>query len=99
VWSAIDDSTARATLSDRGVSVSVEFHFAPGGEVVRTMALRHRDVNGTLVLTPWVAYSSGYARVDGMRIPLLGAVEWLTPEGRLPYWRGRITRAEYDVGR
>jgi hypothetical protein len=40
-----------------------------------------------------------YASVDGMMIPMAGAVEWLTPEGRLTYWRGRITRAEYELAR
>lgn len=98
-WTPIDDRTARATLRDRGVTAVVDFHFGPGGEVVRTSALRHRDVRGTPVRTPWVGHSRDYQRVQGMMVPMAGEVEWLAPEGRLPYWRGRITRATYELRR
>jgi hypothetical protein len=99
VWTAIDDSTARATLTDGGVTAVVDFHFGPGGEVTRTSAMRHRDVDGTPVLTPWVGHSRDYRRLDGMMVPTSGEVEWITEAGRLPYWRGRITRAAFEMAR
>lgn len=34
--------------------------------------------------------------MDGVRIPRAGEVEWILPEGRLPYWRGRVGGVEYD---
>jgi hypothetical protein len=37
-----------------------------------------------------------YARVQGMMIPMAGEVAWLTPEGRRPYWRARVTSATYE---
>ena len=98
-WTPIDDSTARATLTDGGVTASLDFHFAAHREVVRTSALRYRDVNGTPVLTPWVGYLGEYARADGMMVPMAGEVEWVTPDGPLPYWRGRITRVTYEPAR
>jgi hypothetical protein len=97
-WTPIDDSTARATLIDKGVTATVDFHFGAGGEVVRTTAVRYRDVDGTPVPTTWVGYSREYARVAGMMIPTAGAVEWVLPDGtRLPYWRGRLIGAEYET--
>jgi hypothetical protein len=39
-WHAVDDSTARATLSDGAVRVSAEFHFAANGELTRMSAMR-----------------------------------------------------------
>lgn len=95
-WTPVDDRTARATLADRGVTVSVRFHFGASGEVVRTSAERYRDVDGTPVLTPWVGHMGDYARMHGMMIPMAGEVEWLAPEGPLPYWRGRITGLRYE---
>jgi hypothetical protein len=78
----------------------VEFRFGASGEIVRSCAVRYRDVNGVPVPTPWLGRYGDYARVDGMMIPRSGEVEWVLPDGsRLPYWRGRITGAEYDVAR
>jgi hypothetical protein len=95
-WQAVGDSTARATLTDGATTVSLDLHFGVQGEIVRVSTDRYRDVNGKPVLTPWVGYFRNYQRVDGMMVPMVGEVEWVLPEGRLPYWRGRIVAAEYD---
>ena len=34
-----------------------------------------------------------------MTVPLDGEVSWLLPEGPKPYWRGRITRLDYELAR
>ena len=98
-WEAVDDSTARATVTDAATTVSVDVHFAAGGEIARISAVRYRDVNGTPVLTPWVVHLRDYARADGMMIPVAGEVAWLLPEGPLPYWRGRTVEASYELAR
>ena len=94
-WTAIDDSSARVTLTDGPTTVWMDVQFGSHGEIATVFALRHRDVNGTPVLTPWVARHSDYAPVDGMMIPTSGEVAWLLPEGRTPYWRGRVVEATY----
>ena len=96
-WDAIDENSARATITDGATTVSLDAHFGERGEIERISAMRHRDVKGTPVLTPWMGHSRDYQRVNGMMIPMSGEVEWLLPERRLPYWRGRIVKAEYDI--
>jgi len=98
-WDAMDDSTARATVTDGGTTVSAEFHFAPTGEITRMTALRYRDVNGTGVLTPFEGQYRNYARHGGVSIPMAAEVAWLLPDGRFPYWRGRpvVVRFDRDV--
>jgi hypothetical protein len=95
-WEPIDDSSARATLSDSGITLSMDVHFGEQGEIVRVEAERLRDVNGHGVPTPFVGHVHRYERVDGMMIPIEGEVEWILPEGRFSFWRGRITDAKYD---
>jgi hypothetical protein len=98
VWEPIDDTTARATLTDAGASVSLEFQFAPTGEIVRTFTPeRYRDVNGTGVPTPWAGKYRRYAQVAGTRVPMEGEVAWMLPEGELTYWRGRLVKIEYET--
>lgn len=99
VWEAVDDSTARVTLTDSGVTVSLDVHFAAPGGIDRVEAERYRDVGGVGVLTPFVGHFGEYAEVQGMRIPREGEVEWILPEGRFTYWRGRVERIEYDFRR
>jgi hypothetical protein len=97
-WEAIDDATARATITDGAVSISAEFHFAPTGEITRMTALRYRDVNGAMVLTPFEGEYHDYARRDGVLVPTHAEVAWLLPEGRYPYWRARPEEIRFEPG-
>jgi hypothetical protein len=98
-WEAIDDSSARATLSDSGIGVSIDCRFGAAGEIVQVNAQRYRNVHGVGILTPWTVDLRDHALVAGMRIPLQGEVAWLLPEGRLSYWRGRIEKIEHSFNR
>lgn len=95
-WTALDDSTARATISDAGLTVSADFHFGALGEIVGMSTDRYRDVRGTPVLMPWVGRFWDYERVDGMMIPRQGEIAWVLPEGTVPYFRVRIVSATYE---
>ena len=93
-WTPVSDTIARATLADCGNTVSLDFHFGARGEIDRVEGLRFRDVKRTPVPTRWVGHFGDYQRVHGMMIPMTGSVEWVTPSGPEPYWRGRIVSAE-----
>ncbi|HEX8362443.1 MAG TPA: DUF6544 family protein [Longimicrobium sp.] len=96
-WSPLDDRTARATLTDGAVTVSLDFTFAASGEILSSYTpARHRSVDGRWIPTPWTGSYRRYERVDGMLVPMEGEVAWILPDGPLPYWRGRITRALYE---
>lgn len=97
VWTAVDDSTARASITAAGTTVSLDFKFGTDGLVkdVYTPA-RYRSEGGKLVSRPWSATFSRYEERRRVLIPIQGEVAWELPEGRLPYWRGTIVRADYD---
>lgn len=97
-WEAIDAAHARAALTDRGTSVSLEFTFNDAGDVVRSFApARMREVNGRYEPTPWSARSWNYQERCGMRIPLDAEVAWHIDGAPRPYWRGRVTAIEGDA--
>jgi len=99
-WEAMDDSTARATLTHAGTSASLEFRFAENGEIVGVYApSRYREVKGKYELAPWEGRFARYVRRSGMMIPSEGEVEWILPEGRLTYFRGEIVGAAYGSWR
>jgi hypothetical protein len=96
-WQAADDHSARATLEDGDVTVTLLFHFGEDALIATVRAeARSRLVGVTAVPTPWQGRFWSYAIRDGMRIPLDGEVAWMLPEGARPYWRGRITTVTYE---
>lgn len=96
-WEAVDDSSARVTLTDGELSLTMLFRFREDGLIASARAEnRMRTVGGTAVPTPWEGRWSDYERREGMMIPLEGEVAWILPEGRKPYWRGRIAEIQYD---
>lgn len=99
-WQAVDASSARATLTDGELSVTLLFRFDAGSliESVRADA-RGRTIDGEIVPTPWEGRFSRYEVRNGVRIPLEGEVSWTPHEGRLPYWRARTTFIEYEYAR
>lgn len=96
-WEAVDDRSANATLKDGAMSLTLLFRFGDAGliDAVRAAA-RGRTVGAAVVPTPWEGRWRGYEWRNGMQVPLEGEVAWLLPEGRKPYWRGRITRLRYE---
>jgi hypothetical protein len=96
-WEAVDEHSARATLVDGDLSLTMVFSFAPDGTMHSARAeARGRTVAGRIVMTPWEGRWSDFQVRDGMRVPMTGEVAWLTPQGRKPYWRGTIGRLDYE---
>jgi Family of unknown function (DUF6544) len=88
-WTPIDQNSARATIVDGAVEATVDFHFAPDGEITSACAERFRAGDAGHALTPWEGRFAGYRRWNGMMIPTEAEVAWIEPGGRAPYWRGR----------
>lgn len=96
-WEAVDDTSAKATLKDGKLHLTLLFRYDNDGliESVRAEA-RGRTVAGGVISTPWEGRWSNYELRDGMRIPVEGEVSWMLPGGPKPYWRGRITGLGYE---
>jgi hypothetical protein len=95
-WSPIDDRSARATLVDGETTVSMDVTFGERGELMTISAMRHREVKGSFVRTPWIAHVRDWARVGGMMIPRTGEVAWVIDDEPVPYWRGTLVDASYE---
>jgi hypothetical protein len=91
-WSAIDATRALATLTDRRVSVSLEFRFADTGEVtgIYTPA-RWGTFAGGYAQVPWEGHFRDYRMRDGMFVPTEGEVGWYVEQEWRAVWKGRMT--------
>ena len=96
-WEAVDHASARATLRDGPTSVTLLFRFDGDGPIASIRAeARGRTVGGRVIPTPWEGCWRHSELRQGMRIPLEGEVAWILPQGPKPYWRGRITKVDYE---
>ena len=99
-WEAVDDASARATLTDGDVSVTLLFAFDERG-LIRSVSAegRGRTVGDRIVRTPWQGRFWNYEARGGMKVPLDGEVAWLPPGGEKPYWRGHTERIGHEFAR
>ncbi len=90
-WSPIDGSHARATLTDGTVTVSLDFEWGPGAEIVAvsTPGRSRASAKGRYDLLPWGGRYSRYDERGGMRVPLESEVYWVVNGKEQPYYRGR----------
>jgi hypothetical protein len=93
-WEAIDDTSARATLTDASTTVSLVFRFNAEGtiETMRAEA-RCRD---KLTAMPWSGRFWNYSVCNEMLIPLEGEVGWEYPDGIRLYYKGKVTEINYE---
>jgi hypothetical protein len=93
-WEAIDNTSARATVTDAPTTVSLVFRFNPEGtiETMRAEA-RYRD---KLTAMPWSGRFWDYSVCDEMLIPLQGEVGWEHPDGIRLYYKGKVTEINFE---
>jgi len=97
-WQAVDDTSAKASLTDGDVTATLLFRFNNDGLIESIRAEdRGRGIKKQFVPTPWEGRWHRYEWRDNMLVPIEGEVAWVFPAGPKPYWRGRITRIEYEL--
>lgn len=98
LWTGLGPSSARATLTASGVTVSLDFRFDTDGRIESVFAPdRERDAGGRTEPTPWEGRWTAWGERDGFRIPIAGEVSWLLPEETQTYWRGRVLDARFSA--
>jgi hypothetical protein len=96
-WQAIDDRRARFTFYDGDISITCLVIFN-ADHLIETLRVENRAaISGKVtVMMPWEARLSGYQYRHGMLLPLKGEAAWIKQGQRRPYWRGTITRINFE---
>ena len=96
-WAAVDQSSANATLVDGPINLTLKFRFDDAGFITSVHAdARGAGVGKDMVMLPWECSASHYELRDGMMLPTRAEVAWLRPEGRKPYFIGKLTSLAYQ---
>ncbi len=99
LWSPIDDHAALATISDHGITVSLEFRFNAADEVSGIFSKgRYGRFAGRYRQVPWEGHFADYFSQDGLRVPRRGVVGWYDEQGALQLvWQGELREARYEL--
>ena len=96
-WSPLSTTKAVATLTNAGLTVSLEFWFNDTGEITGVYSPgRWGRFDGGYQLTPWEGHFRNYQERDGMLIPCEGEVGWYTRPEWECVWRGRTVEVDYE---
>ena len=96
-WEAVEDRSARATITDRGTTATLVFHFDDQDLVERVHAEgRYRAEDDAFA--PWTGCFRDYREKNGMAIPTAAEVEWNLPDGDSSYWRASLTEIDHRTG-
>jgi len=96
-WSPLDNHSALATLTHKGVTVSLEFRFNEVGEVTGIYSSgRFGRFDGEYKKVPWQGHFQDYQVKAGMRVPLYGEVGWYDDGNLQLVWKGHIIDAQYE---
>ena len=92
-WTALDDHSARLTLTHRGHSVSCLARFNERDELAECEASRQVDA---ATQRPWRCRFEQYRRWHGVRIPTVGEASYFVDGQRQPYARFVVRELEYE---
>lgn len=94
-WDAIDETHARATLTDVGQSVSAVFVFDDQNRLVDMTAERWND--SEQAIRPWSTPLSDWGTFEGITMPIAGTGRWGVDADHYDYIHLRITDVNYTV--
>lgn len=92
-WQAVDDHSARATISNHDSTLSVTYFFNEDNEISHFFT-HDRYLNGQK--HDYTGYYRNYEEINGIRIPTEIEAVWNLPEGDFSYARFVLTNIIYN---
>jgi len=95
-FEAVDDSSARVTLTDHGRTATATLFFDTQGRLTDVVAKRCRTAGASDPET-WSTPVTGYGEFGGLRLPARGKAIYKLPGGDLDYIDVTVTALHYDT--
>lgn len=96
-FEAVDDRSARVTLTDHGQTAAATMFFDEEGRLTDFVAKRYRIVGERSDLETWSTPITSYGALEGLQLPISGKALWKLAEGDLEYIDVTITDLRFDV--
>jgi hypothetical protein len=99
-WEAVDEASAKATLIDGPIALTLLFRFNGAGLIASVHADAHgagAGKDGVMVMLPCDCALSDYRPQGGMLIPMTGEAAWVRPDGRKAYFVGHVKSLSHEL--
>lgn len=95
-WEGINDSSAKATMSYKGVTASGIFAFNEQGEVQSFEAERYGEFDGEYRLETWTCVIQDHQEFNGIKVPSQGDLIWKLDTGDFHWYHFKVKEIEYN---
>ncbi len=95
-WEQPDSLSAKATMTNGGITASGIFHFNPEGDMTGFEARRYYYRKTGATLEDWAIVNTGFKEFNGVRIPYKSEVAWKLAEGDYTWLRLEIVELGYN---
>jgi hypothetical protein len=85
-----------ATLSYKGVTGSIVFHFTPDGDLKSCSADRYKGGGQEAKLEKWEVRTIEYGIMNGIRVPVKSEATRKLKEGDFTWFKLEVTGIEYN---
>jgi hypothetical protein len=95
-WEAIDDTSAKATMSFNATEGSGTFHFDENGDVTKYVAQRFQGSEENAQRHEWVMEIEDYGVFEGIRVPTKMTATWKLDAGDWTWLKLEVTEIRYN---
>jgi hypothetical protein len=92
-WEEIDYYSAKAILTDSGLTVEGIFHFNEKGQVIKFEARRYKDNSPE----DWIGFYDDFRNVNNIKVPFYVEVGWHLDSGLDKYVRFQVEKIQYGI--
>lgn len=96
IWQSIDQTSAKATITIDGKSVSGIFEFTNVGEFTSFETYRYYGGGQDATLEKWFIEPKAFKEFEGIKIPYKCSVSWLLKKGKFNWLNLEITNLDYN---
>jgi len=96
-WDAIDNYSAKVTITDNDKSASATLYFDEKGAITNFVSDRYHEVNGIYVKDTWETPMTGYGEFNGLKLPVKGDAVWKMSSGDFSYIELEVIALEYNT--
>ena len=95
-WQAIDDRSAKAIFTTKGITISAILHFNEKGQLTNFVSSDRYAVSGMEPI-PFSTPVKDYQKINGLNLPNYGEAIWHYPDGEFVYGKFNVKKIEYNV--
>jgi len=97
-WDAINDTTAKATFTNKGISISANLIFNSEGQLIDFVSHdRYAASDSEMEKYPFSTPVQNYGKIGGLKLFSYGEAVWHYPEGKFTYGKFRLKSIEYNI--